>query len=251
MTTPMLIWFAFAAHAAPAMVAVPAGETLLRSIDQPPVRAQLSAFRIDRAEVSIDEFEAFAAQGYQEQAHWSPDGWTWAQAHPGGLGSAARAAGRTGAHPVVGITWFEADAYCRARGARLPTEAEWEHAACGGDGRRFPWGDQEPALAPWYTSGKHGHITGVHTQTAAQADPSLRAPTGAVHMAGNVWEWTADAWRSARTGGPDPTVAEGTWRVLRGGSFMNLPSYCTCGHREPATPDRQAFTTGFRCARSP
>ena len=115
-------------------------------------------------------------------------------------------------------------------------------------------GDSEEVAATWYSGGKFGHIQAVHTDAVTDQDPTLSSPLGLLHTAGNVWEWTADHYH--REGYAPPGVAatdptgpnQGTWRVLRGGSFMNLPSYCTCTHREPATPDRVAFTTGFRCA---
>jgi len=163
--------------------------------------------------------------------------------------------GRTADHPVVAVTFYEAEAYCRSRGGALPTEAQWERAACGEGGRRFPWGDREDVDAAWYAEGKFGHLGSVHTRPVTQSDPSLQSPSGALHMAGNVWEWTADWYhRDAYREGPttDPTgPASGTWKTLRGGSYMNLASYCTCSHREPARPERVAYTTGFRCAYSP
>ena len=156
-----------------------------------------------------------------------------------------RAAGRAGDHPVVAVTWFEADAYCRAAGGALPTESQWEYAACGEGGRRFPWGDDERD-ATWYTEGKLGHLKGVSTRAVRDADPALASPFGLAHMAGNVWEWTADGYQR-EAGAPDP----GPWKTLRGGSYANLPSYCGCAHREPALPERVSFSAGFRCAYPP
>lgn len=235
-------------------VSVPAGsfgQGNGRDPDAPERTVTLSAYRIDRTEVSVGAFEAWAAGGYTDRAAWSPEGWTWAQANPGGAGSELRAAGRTADHPVVAVTWFEADAYCRAQGGALPTEAQWERAACGTDGRTFPWGESQDVAAAWYSYGKHGQVPGVDTQPADRQDPGLRSPSGMVHAAGNVWEWTADWYHRTGTTGDatDPTGPEtGTWRVLKGGSFTALPSYCACDHREPAEPERVAFTTGFRCA---
>lgn len=219
--------------------------------DAPPRSVRLSAFRLDAGEVTVRAFEAFVSSaGHQDPAVWGA-GWPWHQAHPGGAGPAARAAGRDDQHPVVAVTWHEADAYCRWSGGRLPTEAEWERVACDGAGP-YAWGDSEDAPAAWYAGSKYGLVDTVMTQPAGQADPATVGALGAQHMAGNVWEWTAD-WYSrdsyAAGDATDPTgPASGTWRVLRGGSYMNLPSYCRCTHREPARPERVAFTVGFRCA---
>lgn len=226
-----------------------------RSPDAPGRTVSLGAFRIDRTEVTIAAFERFVVAAWSERGAWSEDGWAWATAHPGGAGMDARASGRPDDHPVVAVTWFEADAYCRWAGGRLPTEAQWERAACGGGSQRYPWGDDPDQPFRTNDIAKFGHLDSVRTAAAADQDPALASPAGALHMAGNVWEWTADWYHRAGTaedGAVDPAGPDaGTWRVLRGGSYMNLPSYCTCTHREPAEPARVALTTGFRCAWSP
>lgn len=222
--------------------------------DERPRDVSLSAYRIDRTEVSIAAFERFMAEAAADPESWSQDGWAWHQAHPDGAGAALRAAGRGDEHPVVAVTWFEADAFCRAAGGTLPTEAQWEHAACGAGGQPYAWGDSDQVAAAWYSGGKFGHVDAVRTQPVADQDPGLASPLGLLHTAGNVWEWTADSYHRdsylpAGVAVTDPTgPRSGPWRTLRGGSFMNLPSYCTCTHREPAAPDRVALTTGFRCA---
>jgi formylglycine-generating enzyme required for sulfatase activity len=225
-----------------------------RAPDEQPARAvSLSAYRIDRTEVTIAEFEAFVATGaYGDERWWSPEGWSWAQANPGGAGPALRASGRGADHPVVAVTWWEADAYCRWQGGSLPTEAQWEHAACDDEGGRYPWGDQEDFAAVWYAEGKHGQVRTVATAPAGAQDPALASPFGLLHAAGNVWEWVADAYDAtwyADAPTKDPLNAEPRpWRVIRGGSYSNLPSYCTCTHREPARPADVRLSIGFRCA---
>ncbi|MDG1479926.1 MAG: SUMF1/EgtB/PvdO family nonheme iron enzyme [Myxococcota bacterium] len=226
--------------------------------DETPQRTiSLSAYRIDHYEVTVAQFQSFMAGPSSTQAHWSLEGWAWHQANPQGAGDAVRSASRALDHPVVGVTWYEADAYCRWKGGALPTEAQWEHASCGeGDpaGHRFAWGTGEDVDAVWYSGGKYGHITGVLTEPVQSVDDALRSPFGLAHATGNVWEWTADWYhREGYAEGPDadPTGPErGTWKTMRGGSFMNLPSYSTCTHREPARPERVALTVGFRCAYS-
>jgi len=136
----------------------------------------------------------------------------------------------------------------------LPTEAQWERAACPSNGSNFPWGNSEKIAAAWYSGGKYGHLQSVLTKAANQAPRNQQTAAGLTHTVGNVWEWTADWFHSDSYKNPslvDPKgPSTGTWKSLRGGSFMNLPSYCTCTHREPARPDRVAFTVGFRCAYS-
>ncbi len=219
--------------------------------DAPPREVRLTAFEMLRHEVTIDQFAAFVAA---DPATWSPAGTAWRAAHPDGAGADHRAAGRPGDHPVVAVTAHEAAAFCAWVGGRLPTEAEWEYAACGTAPRRFPWGDDEAVAARWYAGGKFGALEAVETAPVTEEDPACGGPFGLVHMAGNVWEWTADAyqaagWTTAPATDPAGPAAAGPWRVLRGGSWMNLPSYATCHHREPARPDRVAYTVGFRCVR--
>ena len=222
--------------------------------DESPARAvSLEPYSIDINEVSILRFEQFVQQGWTEDQFWSTTGLQWRKEHPQGAGATNRRAGRNSNHPVVAVSWYEASAFCKWNGGRLPTEAEWEQAACRGQEQgRFAWGDDEMVEAPWYSAGKYGHLQSVLTKEVTDAPSEQRTLDGLFHTTGNVWEWTADwyhaqYYQTAPSKGPKGPE-DGTWKTLRGGSFMNLPSYCTCTHREPARPDRVAFTTGFRCA---
>ncbi|HJN72873.1 MAG TPA: SUMF1/EgtB/PvdO family nonheme iron enzyme [Myxococcota bacterium] len=213
-----------------------------RAPDSPTREVELEAYRIDQTEVSIAAFEAWVEEGYATRAHWSDAGWEWAQAHPQGAGPELRAGDRSGEHPVVAVTFWEAEAFCAAGSGRLPTEAEWEHAACA-HGSRYAWGDSVEAAAVWYAGDKYGHVASIATAPVSEQDPTLASPAGLLHTAGNVWEWTASSYHR------DPSFEQQTpWRVVRGGSFANLPSYCTCTHREPRVPEDAMMTTGFRCA---
>ena len=223
--------------------------------DTTPVRPiTLSAFSIDTTEVSVAAFERFFQNSWDTDENWSEAGIEWRNKQPKGGATAQRAAGRDGEHPVVAVTWYEADAYCRSQGGQLPTEAQWERVACSTNGGPFPWGNDEEVDAAWYSGGKYGHIQKVLTRPVGEAPGNQHTPEGVLHTVGNVWEWTNDWYdrdHYATASETDPNgPPKGTWRVLRGGSFMNLPSYCTCTHREPAAPDRVSFTTGFRCAYS-
>lgn len=238
-------------------VAIPAGTFRMgsdRAPDETPAHdVSLQAYRIDTTEVTLADYEAFAAAGgYRTPSLWSADGAAWLSAHPEGAGSTVRSSGRADDHPVVAVTWYEADAYCRWKGGSLPTEAQWEYASCGGRGTRYAWGDADSVEAAWFTEGKTGQLTSVHTRAVAEQDPRAAAPNGLRHTAGNVWEWTADSYHSryyAESPATDPRNDAATpWRTVRGGGFDNLPSYCTCTHREPALPDEPRLTIGFRCA---
>ncbi|MEC8192709.1 MAG: SUMF1/EgtB/PvdO family nonheme iron enzyme [Myxococcota bacterium] len=244
------------AAAAPERVSVPAGAMQrgsTRAPDEAPVTTvRVDAFEIDRTEVSVGDFERFAREGWRDDHSWSKAGLAWRNEHPGGSGRPARRAGRRDDHPVVAVTWFEADAYCRWRGGRLPTEAEWERAACYESDGPYPWGTGQRAGVRW--SLKAISNDAMRVATAPVGEDRVPNRLGLHHTIGNVWEWTADwyhrdAHRDPQTDNPAGPKT-GVWKTLRGGSFMNLPSYSTCTHREPADPIVPRYTAGFRCVYS-
>ncbi len=157
-----------------------------------------------------------------------------------------------GSSPVTGVDWSQADAYCRFVGGRLPTEAEWEFAARGPEGRRFPWGDDVPtdcARMDWTVGGES--CRGVGPTDVGQY-PAGASPFGVLDMAGNVWEWTADWYsRSYPTGAQTSPrgPSEGSARVTRGGGWNNdqIDRFRTT-RREGEHPAFRDYDLGFRCA---
>lgn len=167
-------------------------------------------------------------------------------------------------HPVVHVSWRDAQAYCAWSGTRLPTEAEWEHAARGGlDGARFAWGDELTPDGQWRCNIWQGTFPNDNTRAdgyLTTAAVRAYAPNGhgLWNTAGNVWEWCADWFSPAtyarRAGAPvqDPSgPGAGTERVMRGGSFLCHDSYChryRVAARSSNTPDSTAANIGFRVA---
>lgn len=164
-------------------------------------------------------------------------------------------------HPVVHVSWHDAQAYCAWTGKRLPTEAEWECAARGGlPGRRFSWGDELSPGGRWPVNIWQGRFPRLDTAEDGFAGTapvkSYRANGyGLWQMAGNVWEWTADWFsptyylESPREDPPGP--ASGQARAMRGGSYLCHASYChryRVAARSSNTPDSSSGNLGFRCA---
>lgn len=217
-------------------VAIPGGEFTMGSTDfedsQPVRKVRVSAFQMGRTEVTREQYALYMkATNAAVPYHWKSDLFVR-------LGS-----------PVIGVTYEDALAYCRWAGGRLPTEAEWEYAARGTDGRRYPWGDNEPdkTLAFYHLDVGFGGTMPVAQKTAGAS------PFGLLDMAGNAFEWCSD-WYSASYYASAPVVdpkgpASGKLRVIRGGAWISLPDACRCVARASFPPGSTSTLIGFRVAR--
>jgi len=231
----------------------------------PAHRVVLDSFWMDRTEVTVAQFRRFvAATGYATTAERAgrggapleDGGWQWVDGadwkHPQGLDSLAE-----DNHPVVQVSWDDATAYCAWAGARLPTEAEWEYAARGPAGSQFPWGEIFEGTYANYCEvncpvdyGDLIHDDGRERSAPAGTYPRGASWCGALDLAGNVWEWTADWYgpyaerRQANPRGP----SSGTQRSARGGSWQSISCTLDAATRGPTYPSLSLETLGFRCA---
>ncbi len=201
------------------MLLVPEGEFLYGDKKQ---RISLPAFYMDKYEVSTGQYATFmAATGTKNPEYWSTS-----------------VPVSNGQKPVVGVSWHEADAYCRQYGKRLPTEQEWEKAARGTDGRTYPWGNEEPTSrhAKYDQDGK-ASWNGYATLASVESYEAGKSPYGLYHMAGNVWEWTSSDYDNS-----------GKAKVYRGGSWGTFATNLESTDRDRGSPDYGYANQGFRCA---
>jgi formylglycine-generating enzyme required for sulfatase activity len=246
------------------MVYVPAGEFTMGSADsdsqayeneKPQHQVALAGFWIDRTEVTNAQYRKFVeAGGYNQKQYWTEAGWAWkgqnnaTQPTCWGDGNLNQAA-----QPVVCVSWYEAYAYARWAGGRLPTEAEWEKAARGpstgsGDVRIYPWGNAAPDCNRLNYWGKDGGCVGRPAPVGSYANGV--SPYGALDLAGNVWEWVSSRYGSYPYRSDDGREDQSSTdvRVLRGGSWLNEARSVRSALRGRNDPGTRNYNIGFRVA---
>ena len=271
------------------MITIPAGPFLMgnnghegysNDNELPQHEVTLSDYQIGRYEVTRGEYRRFIlAGGYETDGYWSDAGRVWRVAYnrtqPGywaaqqNWGSLPGTFTQTDAHPVVGVTYYEAEAFCNWATAssgggsafHLPTEAQWEKAArwdaATSTPRTYPWGDQWDASR--CNNWDDALFPGSQTAPVGSYHPLGDSPYGCRDMAGNVWEWCKDWYGDTYYSQPPPWVdpqgpasSPDSYRVLRGGSWGSLDSldsYCRCAYRSFTFPYDPYRVFGFRLAR--
>ena len=220
------------------MVLIPAGEFTMGSDkgddDEEPIhRLFLDSFYMDKFEVTNGRFAKFV-EAIQSEPPWGFADPEMPVIHAD--------------RPVRWVNWMEALGYCLWAGKRLPTEAEWEKAARGTDGRMYPWGNDPPTPVHAVFGLKEGAETVSPIGNRTQG----RSPYGAHDLAGNLYEWVAD-WYDDAYYTTNPTVnprgpLQGTTKVQRGGSYINTPYRLRASFRTKADPTEHEPNVGFRCA---
>jgi formylglycine-generating enzyme required for sulfatase activity len=228
------------------MVLIPAGEFWMGSPDgegdkdeHPRHQVYLDAFYMDKFEVTVARYAEFMrSTNRSKPAYWDRVD-----------------INKHGNLPVIGVDWHDAEDYCRWAGKRLPTEAEWERAARGTDGRTYPWGNEGPTPRLANFGKDYTNVNNVYDESLAPVESfeAGNSPYGLHRMAGNVWEWTADwydehYYKKSPPQNPKGPSSDTGKKVLRGGSWTNVPGNVRSADRNRYTPTTRYSHLGFRCA---
>jgi len=236
------------------MITIPAGPFIMGNNsgpedERPAHTVELSSFTIDRTTVTNAQFAVFLAavgpespegRGYYDvddedaRIHWDEGGWLPDQGFAD--------------HPVMEVSWFGARSYCGWAGKRLPTEAEWEKAARGTDGRKFPWGNSPP------DSSKAQFEAEYNESAPVDRFPEGASPYGVLDLSGNAWEWVSSIYLPYPYDPSDgrEDLRAGPVRGTRGGGHDSPPEELTTTHRgEDLSRNYRGghHNIGFRCAR--
>ncbi len=255
------------------MITIPAGEfgmgadgnEFVYDNELPGHTLHVPAFKIDRLLTTNEEYARFISEdGYRRREFWSDEGWAWREQE--NVTCPLYWSERDGwrvremfeenelqpAHPVVGVSWYEADAYARFQGKRLPTEAEWEKAASWDAGhntrRRFAWGDAAP------DSSRCNYGNNFWGTTPVGSFPAGASAYGCLDMTGNAWEWTSDPFAGypGFKAFPYPEYSEvwfdGDHRVLKGGSWATRAPLLRTSFRNFFRRNFRIAFAGIRCA---
>jgi formylglycine-generating enzyme required for sulfatase activity/calcineurin-like phosphoesterase family protein/energy-coupling factor transporter ATP-binding protein EcfA2 len=242
------------------MVRVEAGEFTMGGKeygDEKPIhRVYLDEFMMGKYPVTNEEFKVFMEEGgYSSEKYWTKEGWKWKEEEKiSGPGYWYDGKWNRPNFPVVGVSWYEAAAYAgwlsqkTGKDYRLPTEAQWEKAARGTDGREYPWGkDFDKKLCNSYEC-QLGRTSPVGIFAKGES------PYGCLDMAGNVWEWCSDWFdQDYYKNSPDKNPMgpkAGSGRVLRGGCWLYVARSCRAAYRDDGRPAGRAYGVGFRLLRS-
>ena len=205
------------------------------NVEEPPHSVDLPAFYMDVYEVANAPYKACVTAG-----KCKPPRLLTSATHTDYYENA-----QYGNYPVIDVDWDSAKTYCEWRGARLPTEAEWERAARSTDGRTFPWGEGIDKTRANYAETKAGDPVAVGSYESG------KSAEGLYDMAGNVWEWVAD-WYDVYPGGNPSTSPDfgQKLRVLRGGAWLDPANSLRSAFRGQLDPTHSFGNIGFRCARN-
>ncbi len=248
------------------MVVIPEGSFMMgcddssayecKSNEMPYHEITLSEYSIDKYEVTLGQYteciEAGACNNNDEyEIHYQ----TNSEYHKCNIGTMGKES-----YPVNCISWYGAKAYCEWKGKRLPTEAEWEKAARGTDGRQYPWGNEKVSCeyAVMYDNDYEMPGCGTWSTLPIGSRPEGASPYGIYDMTGNVWEWVKD-WYGAgyysqspdlNPKGPGETIGSMNYKVVRGGSMETSSEYLSIFSRSYSQPYyKNKYLFGFRCAK--